>query len=172
MPLRLLRFGLTVFTTPPFRGHLAGGRRQRKAALCPSISDSIPTARSYLCSLQERRWRSPHLYAETWKRVVTGLILSAATDYTSASLLAMALPFTRVKSTVTRSRSALMAVLACYYTDLLPYASRSKRLTNRWSEPLTRHGESSTGFDFMKQFQQLATAYPPRRVRGRSASSR
>jgi len=34
-------------------------------------------------------------------------------------------------------------------------------LTKRWSEPLTRHCESSTGFDFMKQFQ-LATVYPPR----------
>ncbi len=40
------------------------------------------------------------------------------------------------------------------------------RLTKRWSEPLTRHGESSTGFDFMKQFQQLATVHPPRRVSG------
>ena len=32
----------------------------------------------------------------------------------------------RVESTVTRSRSGLMAVSACYYTDLLRYPSQSK----------------------------------------------
>ena len=37
-----------------------------------------------------------------------------------------------------------------------------------WSRPLARHGESSTGFDFMKQFQQLATVHPPRRASGGS----
>jgi len=49
---------------------------------------------------------------------------------------------------------------------------RVTRLTNRWSEPLTRHGESSIGFNLMKQFWQLATVYPPRRVSGRSACFR
>jgi hypothetical protein len=40
------------------------------------------------------------------------------------------------------------------------------RTIKRLSEPLTRHGESWTGFKLMKHFQQLATVYPPRRVSG------